>query len=802
MKYYWAGNTTLVSRGIIEKGAMMKMVMRILSAHLIILTIAIGQANATTISGISQNSSTIGRYTKYELTFTLSRTYTNPFDPCEVDVTVTFHQPDGTDVNIPGFYYRAYTVSGSNPETYTTAGAISWKTRFAPSQIGSYTCDIKVKDVDGTATVTTAGSFTCQESGKKGFIGVDPNQHDFLKYDNGDTRINIGQNIGWNGDSNNGGIYNWNYYLVKLHNAGANWVRLWSCPYGRDMGVALEWKIGLYGTTYFQGCGKPSLQTSLRMDRYVEIAEQNDIAIQYCLQHHGQVSTDTDSDWANNPYNSANAGGFLSDPCKYFTDPCAIKLTKNKYRYIISRWGYSPAIYAWELFNEVQWTNGWKNQQANVVAWHNTMASYIRSIDAFKHPVTTSSHGPGFENLWNLPDINLVENHYYGIDTIRTFEQTALSLADFNKPVLMAEFGLGNNLEGSTQPEPYATQLKEGLEMHNGIWAAFFAKSSAHLWWWDNYIDPCNLYGVYTPLSIYDANENLADCNLTRAQRAASGNEAYFANPVLTDFFAVSDQNIFYLQGDFFPGMDKLSQYLQGIWEDWRHLRSDPNFHLTMPTDGYFKIHVAGDANSTNSLQVLVNGVVVFSHSYGPLVPSFIITVPLSAGPQTVQVKNTGNDWFLITGYEFAPNNVSPLGSMGLVGKQRGYFWIYDTNSQIGLINNGTFHNEPVIAKGLSDGLYNVYVYATRDSGGIINSGTANSVAGQLSYTLPDFTKDIAVKVTRIVNFRDFAAFAAQWQQTGSNIGADLAHDGNVNFIDFSILAGYWMDNCPADWPF
>ena len=209
----------------------MKKIMCILAAHLIaILAFGINRAEATTISGISQNASTIGRYTKYELTFTLSRTYTNPFDPCEVDVTVTFHQPDGTDVNIPGFYYRAYTVSGSNPETYPTAGAVSWKARFAPSQLGSYTCGIKVKDVDGTATVTTAGSFTCQESSKKGFIKVDPNQHDFLKYSNGDTCLNIGQNIAWN----NGGIYGWNNYLVKLHNAGANWVRLWSCTYGSD----------------------------------------------------------------------------------------------------------------------------------------------------------------------------------------------------------------------------------------------------------------------------------------------------------------------------------------------------------------------------------------------------------------------------------------------------------------------------------------------------------------------------------------------------------------------------------------
>ncbi len=782
---------------------MMKRTAYILAACLIAtFTLGIDQANASTISGISQNSSAIGRYTKYELTFTLSRTYTNPFDPCEVDVMVTFHQPDGTDVNIPGFYYQAYTVSGSNPETYTTAGAISWKARFAPSQLGFYTCDIKVKDVDGTATATTAGSFTCVESGKQGFIRVDPNQHDFLKYANGDTRINIGQNIGWNnGSLAGGGIAGWDYFLTKLHNAGANWVRLWCCTYGADYGVALEWPVG-WGNNYFQGPGKPSLQTSLRMDRYVEIAEQNGIAIQFALQHHGQVSTTTNPDWSSNPYNIANTGGFLPDPCKYFTDANAIKLTKNKYRYIVARWGYSPAIYAWELFNEVQWTDAWNYDQSTVVSWHSTMASYIRSIDAFQHPVTTSSNSSGFENLWNLPDINLVENHYYGNDTILTLEQTALSLAGFNKPVLMAEFGLGGNPEGTTQPEPEATQLAEGLEMHNGIWSAFFAKSSAHLWWWDNYIDPCNLYGVYTPLSIYDANENLADCNLTRAQRAASGVESYFANPVLTDFFAVSDQNVFYLQGDYFPGMDKLSQYLQGIWEDWRHLRSDPNFHLTMPTDGYFKIHVAGDANSTNSLQVLVNGVVVFSHSYPALVPSFIITVPLSAGPQTVQVKNTGNDWFLITGYEFAPNNVSPLGSMGLVGKQRGYFWIYDTNSQYGLVNNGTFHNEPVIAQGLDDGLYNVYVYATWGAGGIINSGTANSVNGQLTYTLPDFSKDIAVKVIGVVDIYDLNAFCDSWLQTGSNIGADLNHDGKVDFADFSILAGYWMNNSPGNWPF
>jgi hypothetical protein len=118
------------------------------------------------------------------------------------------------------------------------------------------------------------------------------------------------------------------------------------------------------------------------------------------------------------------------------------------------------------------------------------------------------------------------------------------------------------------------------------------------------------------------------------------------------------------------------------------------------------------------------------------------------------------------------------------------------------LINNGTLHNEPVIAKGLDDGLYDVDVYATRGTGGIINSGTASSVNGQLTYTLPDFSKDIAVKVTGIVELYDLDLFSSNWLQTGPNNPADLNHDGKVDFTDFSILAGYWMGNTPGNWPF
>jgi hypothetical protein len=61
----------------------MKKARRFPWTHLIILVLAVyvGPAKATTITSITQNGSTIGRYEKFEVTFTLSQTYTNPFDP-------------------------------------------------------------------------------------------------------------------------------------------------------------------------------------------------------------------------------------------------------------------------------------------------------------------------------------------------------------------------------------------------------------------------------------------------------------------------------------------------------------------------------------------------------------------------------------------------------------------------------------------------------------------------------------------------------------------------------------------------
>jgi len=114
----------------------------------------------------------------------------------------------------------------------------------------------------------------------------------------------------------------------------------------------LDW---VSGTTL--PIGSLSLDVARRWDATVAAAGEHGVYLQIALQHDGQYSSRTNPNWPENPWNKSR-GGWLQSPEDFFTDPRAIALTKAKYRYIVARWGYSPYILAWELFNEVEWTDG------------------------------------------------------------------------------------------------------------------------------------------------------------------------------------------------------------------------------------------------------------------------------------------------------------------------------------------------------------------------------------------------------------------------------------------------------------
>jgi hypothetical protein len=174
---------------------------------------------------------------------------------------------------------------------------------------------------------------------------------------------------------------------------------------------------------------------------------------------------------------------------------------------------------------------------------------------------------------------------------------------------------------------------------------------------------------------------------------------------------------------------------------------------------------------------------------------------PYEDGSQYVYGENVG--WL-----NFEPNVAGPNGGATVSSnKLTGFIWAEnigwinldpnDTDPNSGIKNDGT---------GLLSG------YAWGENIGWVNfnpqvSGDANHYGVTINH---DGNFDgwawgenigwTHFQDTLKVDWDDLANFAAQWMQTGIGLEADLYEDEKVDFIDYSILADYWLDYCPDDW--
>jgi hypothetical protein len=112
------------------------------------------------------------------------------------------------------------------------------------------------------------------------------------------------------------------------------------------------------------------------LDKLINTAEQNDLKMQFNmqLQTTWQLNANGGSnwDWSNtsdyqgDPVWEGNRGNCYwhdlgldaLNPYEFFTSEEARKQYKKKIRYIVARWGYTPNIYLWEIFSEINGVGG------------------------------------------------------------------------------------------------------------------------------------------------------------------------------------------------------------------------------------------------------------------------------------------------------------------------------------------------------------------------------------------------------------------------------------------------------------
>ncbi|MHC4111677.1 MAG: DUF5060 domain-containing protein [Planctomycetota bacterium] len=184
----------------------------------------------------------VGKYEKLEILIKTDACYDNPFDPDQVDLTVTLKTPEGKTISLPAFYCqdykrRKFDRQRGKANWYYPLGQGSWKARFAPSQTGTYSATATLRDKNGTTDSQTI-KFDCTPSSKKGFIRACRKDPRFLEFTEGDPFFAIGQNLAFIGEGQYVNLTKAEQIFEKLSRNGANFLRIWTCC--KDWAMAIE----------------------------------------------------------------------------------------------------------------------------------------------------------------------------------------------------------------------------------------------------------------------------------------------------------------------------------------------------------------------------------------------------------------------------------------------------------------------------------------------------------------------------------------------------------------------------------
>lgn len=531
----------------------------------------------------------------------------NPYDPESNDVSVIFTGPSRVKEKRLAYYdegqWKAVLVA-RRPGTYRAALWRNGQPVDAPPQ----SVRIETPVPDGFVRL----------GGEWGF-----------RLDSGKPYWALGHNLGWQSPAP---MPDMTECLLRMGGKGVNWTRIWAChwdgknPFWPPDGSRLP-------------LGEMSPAAFRRWDEIVGAARKAGVRFQWVLFHHGGWSTRTNPNWHENPWNSKR-GGFLAHAEDFFTDERARALARAWLRYVVARYGHETCVMAWELFNEVEWVDAIASgRQAEVGRWHAEMAAYLRSIDPYKHLITSSSHM--HLPIWSAMDY--YQPHAYPPSVASVVRSTKLPK---DKPLFYGEVGP----RPLNVPKPVQAQA-----VRDGIWCALFSRhaGAAQYWTWENIVRYDFLRDYALASRLIQESGILLEKGLrvfTPRLDAGAGVDFTFSP---AGGWEPTRKYEYRLPAEAMTSLNDFSAYLQG--QAHRAMTKQPvRFLFDAPSEGVFTVEVSGVSASGGSLRVRVNEQTVAERSWqggrggaaGTRFPTpERVEVSFPAGRTVVELSNDGTDW-------------------------------------------------------------------------------------------------------------------------------------------------------------
>ena len=412
----------------------------------------------------------------------------DPYDQAQIALDMHFTGSDGKTRVLPCYY-----VSGASGKKSV------WKARFAPLSLGENKISFVLTEKGAVVSELACKPISVEPSGAHGYLH--PNDNWTFKYDDGTLFRGVGENICWElrrGESEKflrefndaGSRFNYGYMLHKLASLGGNFYRIWFTSNlvrgdaGRRPGANQPRPTEM----------KPEFNEEMmaKVDYMVRLSDSLDVHMMMAFDAHGFIAN-----WNGNRYNVLN-GGPAKTRTDFFTMPECRNLYKNKLRFLIARYAYSPAIGCWEFFNEVDngmYTDDERVPDEAVTDWHREMSEYVKATDPYNHLVTTSISHRDVIDMNSIPTLDFNQKHIYCHTdripaTIRDYERL------YGKPYVIGEEGYhwDWNLDFNTMVPELIHDYKFAL------WLGMFSPTPIlpMSWWWEFF----EYHGTYDYLAI------------------------------------------------------------------------------------------------------------------------------------------------------------------------------------------------------------------------------------------------------------------------------------------------------------
>lgn len=399
----------------------------------------------------------------------------NVYKKQDVDISFAMVSKSGKVIKTSAFYFEEYEIledkslKAWGPDGRTNK-APCFRIRVKPTEEGVWTYTVTMK-LEGVLVDMLSATIEVANSKKTSRLAIiEPKQKRVFATPDGKPFTLIGQNMGWNDPATN--KVGFAQYIIEqmksLHANGANYIRIWDFI---DSGARIK--------------AAPNVMrqdSSAMWDLIFESANELDFYIAFVYTPHCEATTGANARFVDSIWN-VTRGGFIENPADFFSNKQCIEAFKNYVRYVISRFGCYESVLCWELFNEIDFTNGVTEGRVDeVLAWVKEITEYTHSEDPYGHLVSNSTAYPNMVPAFaNYCDF-IFYHQYNPLSNSQIGALLNTSHKSYNKPVVLGETGV----EGS--PKILNNKMSDDLlEFHQGCWSGLMgggAGTGMH-WWWE-----------------------------------------------------------------------------------------------------------------------------------------------------------------------------------------------------------------------------------------------------------------------------------------------------------------------------